>query len=69
LALWGRAGVLEENPGEGVDGGGAQSQQRTSILEMPVSWDDHQEQQQQWSGASRSLQDQLCVVQRAESEK
>lgn len=38
-------------------------------LEMPVPWDNHQEQQQQWSGAGLSFEDQLCVLQRAEPEK
>ena len=31
--------------------------------------DDHQEQQQQCSGASESLEDKLCVLQRSEPEK
>ncbi|KAL6090764.1 hypothetical protein STEG23_035894, partial [Scotinomys teguina] len=32
-------------------------------------WDDHQEQQQLWSGAGQSLKDKLYVLQRAELEK
>jgi hypothetical protein len=27
-----------------------------SVLEMLVQWDDHQEQQQQWSGVNQSLE-------------
>ena len=34
-----------------------------SILERPVPWDGHQEQQQQqWGGASLSLEDELCAA-------
>ena len=41
-----------------------------SILEIPVPWDDsHQEQQQQWSGASPSLEYELCVLQKAKLER
>ena len=40
-----------------------------SISEMPASWDAHHDQQQRWSGASQSLEDRLCVLQRAELEK
>ena len=29
---------------------------------MPVPWDDHQEQQQQWSTGSWSLEDKLCAT-------
>lgn len=36
---------------------------------MAVSWQDHQEQHQQWSGASWSLGVQLCVLQPAGLEK
>lgn len=39
------------------------------ILETPVLWRDHQEQQQLWSGASLSLGDSLCRLQRMELEK
>ena len=31
----------------------------SSVLEMPVPWDDHQEQQQQWSTGSESVEDKL----------
>jgi hypothetical protein len=31
--------------------------------------DDYQEQQQQWSGTSQSLEDKLSVLQRADLEK
>jgi len=31
-----------------------------SVWEMPVPWDDHQEQQQRWNGASQILKDKLC---------
>lgn len=34
-----------------------------------VPWEDHQEQQQLWSGASQSLEDKLCVLQRTKQEK
>ena len=27
-----------------------------SVLEMPVLWDDHQEQQQQWGGVNQNLE-------------
>lgn len=33
---------------------------------MPRPWDDHEEQQKQWSGASLRLEAKLCVLQRAE---
>jgi hypothetical protein len=36
----------------------------SSVLEMPVPWDDHQEQQRREAGLS--LGDKLCVLQRAE---
>jgi hypothetical protein len=29
---------------------------RSQCMEMPVPWDDHQEQQQQWSGVNLSLE-------------
>lgn len=44
----------------------------SSVLEMPVTWDDHQEQQHELelTGAYNwCLQDELCVLQRAEPEK
>ena len=28
-----------------------------SVLEMPIPWDDHQEQQQQWKGVDHSAVD------------
>ena len=34
----------------------------SSVLEMPVPCDDHQEQQQQWSTGSWSLEDKLCAT-------
>ena len=34
----------------------------SSVLEMPVPWDDHQERQQQWSTGSWSLEDKLCAT-------
>jgi hypothetical protein len=40
-----------------------------AILEMLASWDGHQEQQQLWSRARQSIEDKLCVLQRAELEK
>lgn len=59
--MWQGWGVHEESPGEGVGEGAAQLQQGPSILEIPVPWEDNQEQQQ-WNGASRNL----CVLQREE---
>lgn len=41
----------------------------SSILEMPVPWDNHQEQHQWRTGASQSLKDKLCVLQRMELKK
>ena len=40
-----------------------------SILEMPTPWDDHQGQQLVWHGASLSLEDNLCVLQKTELDK
>lgn len=40
-----------------------------AVLGIPVAWGDHQEQQQQRSGARVSLGDNLCVLQRMEPEK
>jgi hypothetical protein len=34
----------------------------SSVLAMPVPWDDHPEQQQQWSTCSWSLEDNLCAT-------
>jgi hypothetical protein len=67
LALSGRARVPEETPGEAI--GDSAAHKGSKILEMPVPRNDHQDQQQQRSGASRSLEDKLCVLQRAELEK
>jgi hypothetical protein len=39
-----------------------------SILEMPVLWDNHQDEQL-WSGPCLRLEDKLCVLQRVELEK
>ena len=33
-----------------------------SDLEMPVPWDDHQDQQQQWSTGSWSLENKVCAT-------
>jgi hypothetical protein len=33
----------------------------SSVLEMPVPWDDHQEQQHQWSTCCWNLEDKLCA--------
>lgn len=68
LALCGRAGVPEKRALERLTGeNAAQLQQSASaVLGMPVLWDDHQEQQWQWSGASLSLEDKLCVLQGVE---
>jgi hypothetical protein len=33
-----------------------------SVLEMPVPWDDHQEQPQQWSTGSWNLEDKVCAT-------
>jgi hypothetical protein len=33
-----------------------------SVLEMPVPWDHHQEQQQQWSTDSWSLEDKVSAT-------
>jgi hypothetical protein len=38
-------------------------------LEMSAPWDDHQRQQQAWQGASLSLDDNLCVLQKTGPEK
>lgn len=65
-----RVSVPEVTPGEAVGENAAQLQRKNaSILEMPVPWDYHQEHQQQRSGASLSLEDKLCVLQRSELEK
>lgn len=40
-----------------------------SILQMPASWDDYQDQQHLWSRASLSPGDKLCVLQRGGSGK
>ena len=34
----------------------------SSVLEMPVPYDDHQEQQQQWNTGSWILEDKLCAT-------
>jgi hypothetical protein len=34
----------------------------SSVLEMPVPSDDHQEQQQQWRTGIWSLEEKLCVI-------
>ena len=34
----------------------------SSVLEMPLPCGDHQEQQQQWSTGSWSLEDKLCAT-------
>ena len=34
----------------------------SSVLEMPIPCHDHQEQQQQWSTGSWSLEDKLCAT-------
>lgn len=47
----------------------ASCSRRASVLEKPEPRDDFQEQQQQWRGDRRSLEDKLCVLQREESEK
>lgn len=46
------------------------SAEEPSMLEVPIPWDDHQEERRQWSGASLHLDTQakLCALQRAESE-
>jgi hypothetical protein len=36
---------------------------------MPIPWNDHQEQQQQWSGVSRKVEDKLCLLQRVKPKK
>ena len=60
----------EESLGEAVGESAARfTAENPSILEMSVTWDDPQEQQQQWNGASRSLEDRPCMLQRAELEK
>jgi hypothetical protein len=33
------------------------------VFDIPVPWDDHQEQQQQSKGACLSLEDKLCELQ------
>jgi hypothetical protein len=33
-----------------------------SVLEIPVLWDDHQEQQQQWGTGGCSLEDKVCAT-------
>ena len=38
------------------------TEEDSSVLEMPVPCDDHQEQQQQWSTGSWSLEDKLCAT-------
>jgi hypothetical protein len=43
LALYGMAGVPEENPGEKIGKRTVQLQQGTWALEIPVPWKDHQE--------------------------
>lgn len=69
-ALCVRAGVPGKSPKEAVVECSVQFQQGTlSVLEIPVLWNDHQEQHQQRRGASQSLRDKLCVPQRAELEK
>ena len=62
---------LGENPGKAIGESAATPvvAENPTILKMPVPRDDHQEQQQQWSGASWSLEDKLCVLQRAEPER
>ena len=38
-------------------------------LEMSIPWDNHQEQWWRWNRVSWSLEDKLCVLQRAELQK
>ena len=47
-------------PGEAVGESAASvAAEDHSILKMLVSWDDHQQQQQPWGGASPSLEDKM----------
>ena len=34
----------------------------SSVLAMPIPWDDHQNQQQQWSTGNWSLEDKVCAT-------
>ena len=42
--------------------GGPVVAEDSSVLEMTVPWDDHQEHQQQWSTGSWSLEDKVCAT-------
>ena len=67
MTLCGMATVHCKIPGEAF--GEVQSTERDpSILEIPVPWDDSQEQQQGWSRASWSPEDKLYVLQRVDLE-
>lgn len=58
-----RAGVHEEPQGEAVGESAAQLQQwTTEIFQLSVPWDDHQQQQELWRGASQCLDDKPCVL-------
>jgi hypothetical protein len=39
------------------------------VLEILVPWDDYKEQQQKWTGFKKNLEDEMCVLQKAELEK
>ena len=70
LALCGSAGVPEESPGEANGENTAQLQQGSpAILEIPIPWNDHKEEQQLWSGTSWNLEDKLCVCCRGQSQR
>ena len=53
MALGGQAAIPEESPGTVIG---------ENVLETLILWNDHQDQQQLWSGASQSLENKLSAV-------
>lgn len=55
MALCGSVGIHKESPGQAASELVVGTED-SSILEMPVLWDDHLEYQHQWSGGNQSLE-------------
>ena len=55
MVLCGSVGIHEESPGQAASERVVGTED-SSILEMPVLWDDHLEYQHQWSAGNQSLE-------------
>ena len=55
MVLCGSVGIHKESPGQAASERVVGTED-SSILEMPVLWDDHLEYQHQWSGGNQSLE-------------